>query len=166
MGGVQSFAQPEQFVVQSRGDWEKQAKSLYRKRPTITKSVILPPGVELNDPRLKQGEVVEEKHYFLDPSELGYWPSDHPFEVDVDRTLVPPCYGRPGVAAHYAVYPDSRFTDSNCGLCALQKKAANAIGKGGITLQNPNEPVKKGTKGERRATVSTVASEGASRRGS
>lgn len=126
MGNGQSNSgdAPGQFVVQSRGDWDRQMSKLLKSKPTVIKTVILPPGVQLDDPRLQYGEVVEESTYELPSGDLGAWPSDRPFEADLDKNLLPPAWGRKGVAAHYAVYPDSRFQGSRCGICELTQQAA------------------------------------------
>lgn len=82
---------------------------------------MLPPGVSLDDPRLLEGRVIEETTSSLEPGDLGEWPPDAPFEVDVDQSLVPPVWGERGKNVHYTVYPSDRFAKSRCELCSLQK---------------------------------------------
>eukprot|EP01054_Gregarina_sp_Poly1_P001804 Gregarina_sp_Poly_1__1803@NODE_1468_length_4062_cov_97_329161_g972_i0_p3_GENE_NODE_1468_length_4062_cov_97_329161_g972_i0NODE_1468_length_4062_cov_97_329161_g972_i0_p3_ORF_typecomplete_len140_score22_12_NODE_1468_length_4062_cov_97_329161_g972_i09831402 len=123
MGNKASTTLPDQFVVQSKSDFDQQINKLMRTRPTIIKSVVLPPGVDLSDPRLQYGEVVDEKTYSLEPGDIGAWPEDVPFEVDVDRRLVPPCWGKSDLQAHYAVYPNNRFKGSRCGICELTERS-------------------------------------------
>eukprot|EP01053_Blabericola_migrator_P008762 Blabericola_migrator_1__8761@NODE_4614_length_1057_cov_30_511111_g2868_i0_p1_GENE_NODE_4614_length_1057_cov_30_511111_g2868_i0NODE_4614_length_1057_cov_30_511111_g2868_i0_p1_ORF_typecomplete_len102_score23_71_NODE_4614_length_1057_cov_30_511111_g2868_i0352657 len=96
-------------------------------KPTVIKTVILPPGVDLTDPRLQYGEVVEEKQYTLEPGDVGTWPEDVPFEVDVDKRLLPPFWGKANLQAHYAVYPNGRFKGSRCGICELTERAQSEL---------------------------------------
>lgn len=88
----------------------------------MIKTIKLPPGVQLDDPRLKTGEVVDEEIYLEDAPVGHKWPEDAPFEADVAGNLVPPCWGRKHVPAHYAVYPDDRFKGVRCGLCELRDR--------------------------------------------
>lgn len=119
MGNKSSVAAPSQFIVQTKADWDEQLTSVLRSKPTVIKTVILPPGVQLGDPRLKLGEVIEETKHTLKLGEKGNWPADVPFEADLDGRLLPPGWGQRGIPAHYAVYPNDRFNGVECGLCEL-----------------------------------------------
>lgn len=116
---------PEQFITQAFVDWRSQLKDLYCSRPTITRSVILPAGVDLSDSRLAAGTVLQEKRSILvgEDAVMKGWPDDRPFEADVDSKLLPPCKGMSGIHTHYAVYPNRCFAELQCGYCELHKQA-------------------------------------------
>jgi len=115
---------PEQFITQAHVDWKAQITELYKRRPTVTRTVILPPGTTLDDERLTLGKVTKETRSVIVGDEVyAGWPVDAPFEVDVDGSLLPPCRGIPDIHAHYAVYPDQCFAELQCGYCELHKKA-------------------------------------------
>lgn len=78
-------------------------QQLFKSRSTLTKTVILPAGVRLNDQRLAEGIVVSERKYMMPAGVLPEWPEDTPFECDVDGRLLPPCWGKQKLHAHYAV---------------------------------------------------------------
>jgi hypothetical protein len=69
----------------------------------MTKTVILPPGVHLDDKRINEGVVVAERKYSLPLGNYPEWPETVPFECDVDRLLLPPCQGQEHMETHYAV---------------------------------------------------------------
>lgn len=135
---------PQQFVTQAHVDWVEQMKGLYTHRPTLTKTVVLPAGVELSDPRLGVGVVVSEKTYSLPVGEFPEWPGQLPFECDVDGRLLPPCWGSNQVHAHYAIYPDMYFPEINCGYCDLHNAAEeyeqSQSLKHGVTQSAPVPP--------------------------
>ena len=118
-----SDSRPKQFAVQAHRDFSTMTRGLFSKVPCVTKSVILPPGVNLDDARLAEGVVVNELHYELEPGQDVEWPDNIPFEVDVDGRLLPPCLGNDGSNVHYAIYPDGRFVDPECNYCNLHKVA-------------------------------------------
>lgn len=123
----QNFSIPEKFVVQSRGDWEKQTDRVLRSQPCVIKTVILPPGVELDDPRLKNGEVISETTIPANQGGIGSWPADTPFEADIDGRLLRthPSQQRPP-STHFAVYPDKRFSERQCGLCQFTRTSISS----------------------------------------
>lgn len=116
---------PEQFIISSHGDFNRQLDKILKKQSCLIKTVVLPPGVSLDDPRLEAGKVVEEINYKLPVGEKGIWPESHPYEVDVSSKLVPPAFGVPNKSAHYTVYPDGRFAhDKKCGVCLSNYRRA------------------------------------------
>ncbi|EZG67072.1 hypothetical protein GNI_072160 [Gregarina niphandrodes] len=112
---------PEQFLVSSRRDFMQQLNKILNSKPAVIKTVVLPPGVQMNDSRLADAQLLEERAYELEPGSAGIWPEDAPFECDVSARLLPPFWGQSGTAAHYTVYPDNRFDkDIRCGYCENQ----------------------------------------------
>lgn len=146
MGNQQTVAvnpsKPQQFVSQAHLDWVKQVEDVYTSRPTLTKTVILPPGVELNDPRLTQGVVVAERTYMMPTGQFPEWPEATPFECDVDGRLLPPCWGENRIHAHYAVYPNTYFPELNCGYCNLHR-AVNPMDAGEKVNGEPVQQVQQ-----------------------
>ena len=77
------------------------------RKSCIIKTVVLPPGVMLNDPRLLNGRVVEENQYVRKDVEI--WNAgNETFEADIDRRLLPAAFKDSG-HAHIIVYPNDKI---------------------------------------------------------
>eukprot|EP00914_Ancora_sagittata_P035072 GHVO01070752.1.p1 GENE.GHVO01070752.1~~GHVO01070752.1.p1 ORF type:complete len:158 (+),score=20.77 GHVO01070752.1:139-612(+) len=113
---------PEKFVVQSRRDWDTQVTKLFETESTMTRTVMLPPGVALNDPRLAEGTVVDEIKYDVPLGEVGEW-SDETFEADIDGKLLK------NQTTHYAVFPNEEFADLGCPRCQMHRVQGMAISR-------------------------------------
>ncbi|XP_053991298.1 uncharacterized protein LOC128883214 isoform X2 [Hylaeus volcanicus] len=121
MGNKQSLKtrpySQKQFITQAHMDWMHQMQNLFLEKPTMTKTVILPPGVHLDDERINDGVVVAERKYSLPLGKYPEWPESIPFECDVDKLLLPPCQGQEHMETHYAVYPNEYFPEVSCAYC-------------------------------------------------
>lgn len=88
---------------------------------------MLPPGVDLGDPRLTQGVVVAERTYTLPSGQFPEWPENSPFECDVDGRLLPPCWGERHMHAHYAVSLQSAAKFRKPHFSTFTRKRSNTI---------------------------------------
>jgi len=81
-------------------------------RQITIKTVILPPGMSMEDPRLRNSSVVSRRSYWLPSGELPVTPV-LPFVSDVQDCLVPPCEGpTPNITSRIQVLPEELIRDS------------------------------------------------------
>lgn len=99
-------------VTQSVAEFRWMLGDLLTQRQTTMKTVILPKGLSMEDPRLKRAAVVSRKSYVLAPGELPILPI-MPFVTDVEGVLIPPCEGpQSGKLTRMQILPESLIADS------------------------------------------------------
>lgn len=80
------------IIVQSAEEWDYMLHNLAFERSLIVKTVILPPGIGLSDPRLRRARVRSAKTYMRRPEEFFEYPATV-YIGQVDGSLVPPADG-------------------------------------------------------------------------
>lgn len=149
-------ARPRRYAVSSAKNFTEITNRIYQNQSTVTKTVVLPPGVSLNDPRLANGVVVEERCYELGVGEELSWPDSHAFEADIDGRLLPKRSN-----THFSVYPDERFAKKDCRICKKNAKLHPSLYKKDIENVQP-QTTKMGSQLEAKITKSFIIDEGIS----
>jgi len=97
--------QDESQVVQSQHEWLDMIRDITTRQSLVFRTVILPQGVTLSDPRLPFATLSTRRTYTLP---LGYIPEfpNPTFEAEIQGSAVPPAIGPvPGKQTHYQVLP-------------------------------------------------------------
>jgi len=82
----------EACVVQTKEEWEAMMRDFLTWHSVVLKTVILPPGVSLSDPRLPNAVLGSRRTYTLPVGYIPEFPGPT-FEAELEGHLVPPAYG-------------------------------------------------------------------------
>lgn len=100
------------IIVQSAEEWDYMVHNLAFEYSLIVKTVILPPGVGLTDPRLENARLRSAKTYMREPGTFFEYPATT-YLGHVDGDLVPPAEGCvAGEETRYQIIPHEKIPAS------------------------------------------------------
>jgi len=93
-------------VIATEPEWDSMMTEFLSANPCVLRTIILPEGVSLDDPRLLDAEEVSRNSYVLPLGQMPEFPKG-PYESQIAGQLVADSIGPiPGRTTHYQVVPD------------------------------------------------------------